>query len=146
MSNLEGIARDLISIAAKHSETRNYQEAIPIYELILSYYPIIEGYFQLGDCYFRQKDYDNAINVFEKGISEKTDLQFEVIMQLYIGDCYTNKKQYSQALEKYIICLEKVKNSKEFPNADSLIKILEKRIQSMEEEIKSPTNSDNNEF
>lgn len=134
-------ASDLNSIATKYSKAKNYQEAITIFELILSYYPLlIEDYFQLGDCYFKQKDYDKAIEVFEKGISQKSDLQFEVILQMYIGDCYTNKEQYLQALDKYMFCLEKVKTSEEFPNKEALIKTLEKRIKSMEEEIKLPTN------
>jgi tetratricopeptide (TPR) repeat protein len=135
-------ARDLSSIATKHSKAKNYQEAIKILKLILSYYPtLIEDCFQLGDCYFRQKDYDNAINVFEKGISQKPDLQYEVILQMYIGDCYSNKEQYSQALEKYKLCFEKVKTSEEFPDKDGLIIILKKRIKSIEKEVKPLTTS-----
>jgi Uncharacterized protein conserved in bacteria len=125
-----GYARDLNYIASDYVKTGNYQDAASIFELILNYYPLlIEDYYQLGDCYYKQKKYDQAIHIFEKGISLKPDFDFVLILKMYIGDCYIAQEKYSLARDQYRLCLEKAKahNEDEF-----LLQLLEKTLADLE--------------
>lgn len=60
-------------------------------------------YYNLGYCYFNQKNYKIAIRNFRKFVTNKTNEPNNILNDAYLrlGDCYFVSKEYSDASEYY---------------------------------------------
>ena len=61
------------------------------------------AYYNIGYCYFKQKNYTPAINNFRKFVANKSKESNKILNDAYlrIGDCYFISKEYANAAEFY---------------------------------------------
>lgn len=77
--------------------TKNYAEAIPIYEEFLAGNPdSVQARSRLGFAYLKTGRYDQAIEAFNTAINAKPGDPYSI---LYLGMTYLHKEQYSKAVE-----------------------------------------------
>jgi len=86
--------------------TANYKDAIEIIESIPNKndnmnrtYQEIAYYYALE--FFQNKNYDDAIRVFNKVIQNPVDTKFTSQADFWTGECFYQKKEYTTALEMY---------------------------------------------
>jgi TolA-binding protein len=86
--------------------TANYKDAIEIIESIPNKnasmnktYQEIAYFYALE--FFQNKNYDEAIRIFNKAIQNPVDNKYTSQANFWIGECYYQKKDFDQALEMY---------------------------------------------
>jgi len=88
-----------LSEGNKLSEEKKYEEAIAVYDKLLSQNP--DAYIiakNIGNCYFELQKYDKAEEYYRK-VLEKDPTNAEIM--LLIGNCYTNRGEKDKAMEWY---------------------------------------------
>jgi tetratricopeptide (TPR) repeat protein len=83
----------------KLSEEKKYEEAIAVYEKLLSENP--DAYVinkNIGNCYFELQKYDKAEEYYRKVLDKDPD---NAEIMLLIGNCYGNRGEKDKAMEWY---------------------------------------------
>jgi len=83
----------------KLSEEKKYEEAIAVYEKLLSQNP--DAYIinkNIGNCYFELQKYDKAEEYYRKVLDKELD---NAEIMLLIGNCYGNRGEKDKAMEWY---------------------------------------------
>jgi len=86
--------------------TANYKDAIEIIESITNRNPNMNKIYQeisyfYAMEFFQNKNYDEAIKIFNKAIQNPIDVKFTSQANFWTGECYYQKKEYASALESY---------------------------------------------
>jgi tetratricopeptide (TPR) repeat protein len=63
-------------------------------------------YFELGNLYYREKNYNSAISSYKKAIRESGDYKIKAWAFYNMGNCYYNKNDKNKARKYYIKSLE----------------------------------------
>jgi tetratricopeptide (TPR) repeat protein len=98
--------RNLLSIAVKED---NPDEIISFCDAALIHYPdAAEFYFYKGSAYYQKKDYQEALNIFQKGITNVSQDNGPLISTFYgqIGDLQHQMGQKEEAYQSYDKALE----------------------------------------
>ena len=93
-------------VISKFAEKAEYQKAEPaLLEVIASENgKSAEAYNALGQCYFRQANYDKAISCFEQGL---TDYEDDETLLINMAVAYEYKQDFSMAAIKFNDVLNK---------------------------------------
>jgi OmpA-OmpF porin, OOP family len=59
----------------------------------------VEAYYRLGLVYQNMKQYDKAIEAYEKGLSLTTDVRKQKVFWFDLGEAYLNTKEYQKAMK-----------------------------------------------
>ena len=66
--------QDLLILANSHYEKEEYEKSITLYDSLLSLgYNNYELYYNLGNCYYKKREWANAIWHYEKSLKIKKD-------------------------------------------------------------------------
>ncbi|MDD3049638.1 MAG: tetratricopeptide repeat protein [Candidatus Cloacimonetes bacterium] len=83
-----------------------WSRAISAYEIILERWgdQDMEGetLFNIGFCYFRDKKYDKAIEMFNRALPLIQESELQAETQYWIGDSYFGKEDYERAVSAYL--------------------------------------------
>ncbi|MBN1326827.1 MAG: tetratricopeptide repeat protein [Candidatus Cloacimonetes bacterium] len=83
-----------------------WQKAIAAYEIILERWGDEnlkgETIFDIAFCHFRDKKYDNAVNMFQKAIPLLADTEQKAEAQYWIGESYYGQDDYSKSVTEFL--------------------------------------------
>lgn len=110
--------------AKEHYENKEYKESSKLYEKVVSN---AQGYYNLGNSYYKQGKYEKAIENYNKVVTEKADLEAKKLHNL--GNAYAKLGQLQEAKKVYEKAL-KLKNDEETQhNLDEVLKALKEQEQ-----------------
>ena len=92
----------LYQLSLCNIELRDYQSLIEITDKAISLYPEQPLFYLFkGIGYFNQKDYENTVNVLEKGRKLSANKELTADFDTYIGDTYNILKNKQKSYEAY---------------------------------------------
>lgn len=98
-------------IAQSHFQLKHYKEAIPYFETYLAKTEILtcEDFYELGICYYKENQYEKAIDHLTKSFCKDND---DVNQYIYytLGDCYLKTGQKEFASNTFFSAYELKKN------------------------------------
>lgn len=98
-------------IAQSHFQVKQYKEAIPYFETYLEKTEILtcEDFYEVGICYYKEKQYDKAINHLTKSFCKDNDSVNQYIY-FTLADCYLKTGQKEFASTAFLSAYELKKN------------------------------------
>lgn len=110
--------------AKEHYENEEYKESSKLYEKVVSN---AQGYYNLGNSYYKQGKYEKAIENYNKVVTEKAELEAQKLHNL--GNSYAKLGQLQEAKKVYEKAL-KLKNDEETQhNLDEVLNALKEQEQ-----------------
>ncbi|RXJ54547.1 tetratricopeptide repeat protein [Candidatus Marinarcus aquaticus] len=110
--------------AKEHYENKEYKASSKLYEKVVSN---AQGYYNLGNSYYKQGKYEKAIENYNKVVTEKAELEAQKLHNL--GNAYAKLGQLQEAKKVYEKAL-KLKNDEETQhNLDEVLKALKEQEQ-----------------
>lgn len=95
--------------------TKNYKEALTIIETIQNKTPKVKKAYQQiaflrGTEVFNDKNYDEAIRLFNVSLKNPVEAEFKALSHYWLGESFYQKEQYSNAFSEYNKFLEVAAN------------------------------------
>ena len=95
--------------------TKNYKEALTIIETIQNKSPKVKKAYQQiaflrGTEVFNDKDYDEAIRLFNTSLKNPIEAEFKALCHYWLGESFYQKDQYNNAFSEYNKFLDLAEN------------------------------------
>ncbi len=86
----------------KAYENKDYKEAESDYQKALQFKSAaVKGKFNMGDAYFRQGQYDKAVDAYKQALSLTKDKTLTSHAYHNIGNCLMEQKKYDESIRQY---------------------------------------------
>lgn len=86
----------------KAYDSKDYKEAADDYQKALHHKSAaVKGKFNLGDAYFRQGQYEQAVEAYKQALSLTKDKVLTAHAYHNIGNCMMEQKKYEQSIKQY---------------------------------------------
>lgn len=110
--------------AKEHYENEEYKESSKLYEKVVSN---AQGYYNLGNSYYKQGKYEKAIENYNKVVTEKAELEAQKLHNL--GNSYAKLGQLQEAKKVYEKALKLKSDEETQHNLDEVLKALKEQEQ-----------------